>query len=72
MFSDDDHNILGMTWERSTDVICYRVKLKSANDIAGNLTKRKVLSEVNSIFDPTGLITPFTVKAKILMKNLWK
>lgn len=73
MFSEDDHKVLGMMWEKFTDEICYKVKLKGANNnITDNLTKRKVLSEVNSIFDPLGLITPFTVKAKILMKNLWK
>lgn len=36
------------------------------------LTKRIVLSKVNSIYDPTGSITPFTITAKILMKRLWQ
>ena len=73
MFSQDDHKVLGKIWERLTDEICYRIKEKNANDnITDNLTKRKVLAKVNSIFDPLGLITPFTVNAKILMKNLWK
>ena len=35
------------------------------------LTKRIILSQTNSIFDPLGLIAPFTIKAKFLMKNLW-
>lgn len=35
------------------------------------LTKRMVLSQVNGIYDPMGLATPFTVKAKILMRKLW-
>ena len=34
-------------------------------------TKREILSTVNSIFDPMGLLAPFTVKAKILLRNLW-
>ena len=36
------------------------------------LTKQLVLSIVNSMCDPAGLITPFTVRGKILLKKLWK
>jgi hypothetical protein len=35
------------------------------------LTKRMVLSQVNGIYDPMGLATPFTLKAKVLMRRLW-
>ena len=35
------------------------------------LTKRMVLSQVNGIYDPLGLATPITIKAKIMMKRLW-
>ena len=35
------------------------------------LTKRKILSQVNSIYDPLGLASPYTVRAKILMRQLW-
>ena len=34
------------------------------------LTKRMILSQVASIYDPLGLITPFTLKSKILMRKL--
>ena len=36
------------------------------------ITKRMVLSQMNSIYDPLGLITPFTVVAKLILKELWK
>ena len=36
------------------------------------MTKGIALSKINSIYDPLGLITPFTIKAKMLLKNLWK
>ena len=35
------------------------------------LTKRMVLSQVSGIYDPLGFASPFTVKAKILMRKLW-
>ena len=35
------------------------------------LTKRMILSQVNSIYDPLGLAGPFTVRAKIMMRQFW-
>ena len=34
------------------------------------LTQRMILSQINGIFDPLGLLSPITVKAKILMRNM--
>ncbi|XP_042883833.1 uncharacterized protein LOC122260556 [Penaeus japonicus] len=34
------------------------------------LTRRMVLSQIASIYDPLGLITPYVLKAKILMRDL--
>ena len=36
------------------------------------LNKRSVLSQISGIYDPMGLLTPFTVAAKIMMQQLWK
>ena len=35
------------------------------------LTKRMVLSQVNGIYDPMGLVAPFTVRAKIMLRKVW-
>ena len=35
------------------------------------LTKRQILSQINRIYDPLGLISPFTIKGKIAMRRLW-
>ena len=40
-------------------------------EIPDLLTKRMILSQVNSIYDPLGLAGPFTVRAKIMMRRLW-
>ena len=55
-------------------------KLNSESDIKSHqlqgeiprvLTKRMILLQVNSIYDPLGLACPFTVRAKIMMRQLW-
>ena len=35
------------------------------------LTKRMILSQINSIYEPLGLAGPFTVRAKIMKRKLW-
>ena len=30
-----------------------------------------VLSQVNGIYDPMGLVAPFTVRAKSMLRKLW-
>ena len=44
---------------------------KNYSKVPQCLAKRLILSQVNGIFDPMGLSSPFTVKAKILMRRLW-
>ena len=34
-------------------------------------TKRQVALRAAKVFDPIGLITPFTARSKILLQNLW-
>lgn len=58
---------LGLFWTPSNDVLSYKVKLKSQP----STTKRSILSEIASIFDPLHLLAPVIVTAKIIMQNLW-
>ena len=36
-----------------------------------NLTKRKFLSKISTLFDPLGFVTPLVVRAKVLMQEVW-
>ena len=35
-------------------------------------TKRSLLSIASKVFDPMGLITPFTIRAKMLFQEVWQ
>ena len=35
------------------------------------LTKRQILAQINGIYDPLGLLSPFVIKGKILLRELW-
>ena len=49
------------------DLSCEQVPAK----IPQTLTKRQVLSQVNRVYDPMGLVPPFTVRAKMMLRKLW-
>ncbi|CAI6352741.1 unnamed protein product [Macrosiphum euphorbiae] len=62
--------ILGLFWEPSDDVLRYKVSEYVENTEIIN--KRKILSEIATIFDPLGLVGPVVVVAKLFMQNLWQ
>ena len=35
-------------------------------------TKREILRDSTKIYDPLGLLTPITIKAKLLLQALWR
>ena len=55
--------------KREKSNLCEKIDANKFSELC--FTKRVILSQVNSIFDPLGLAVPFTVKAKILMRKLW-
>ncbi|XP_065075634.1 uncharacterized protein LOC135699312 [Ochlerotatus camptorhynchus] len=60
---------LGLRWEPTTDQLSFKPpKWKDSQPI----TKRTVLSQMSSLFDPLGLLGPKVVHAKIIIQALWK
>ena len=59
---------LGLSWESKDDVLSI-----SSADVPPDLplTKRNVLRQIASVFDPLGLVSAFVVTAKILLQELW-
>ena len=60
---------LGMTWDPAQDLFTFKISL--TNDTRPS-TKRSVLSQISSIFDPLGLLAPVIVTVKLFMQHLWK
>ena len=54
---------LGVIWSASTD------QFSLVENIV--LIKRKFLSKISTLFDPLGFATPFVVRSKILMQEVW-
>ncbi|XP_048587404.1 uncharacterized protein LOC125570185 [Nematostella vectensis] len=67
----DSVNVLGLRWDTSTDTLTLACKELLAPDDT-LVTKREILRESSKIYDPLGLITPISIRAKILIQDLWK
>jgi hypothetical protein len=59
--------ILGLTWNRLTDVFEYTVTLTPLDE---PVTKRKVISEISKLFDPLGWLAPIIITAKVFIQRL--
>lgn len=59
---------LGVTWKSENDLFTFNIQPPEIKEIT---TKREVLSAISTLFDPLQFLSPFTVRAKILMQNLW-
>ena len=62
-------NILGITWYPSSDTISVKAPTFEQRDV---LSKRQLLSHISATFDPLGLLTPITIRGKMLMQEAWK
>ena len=56
---------LGINWDVNEDKIKFMVKVADRP-----LTRRGILSIVSSIFDPLGLVSPITLRAKTIIQQL--
>ncbi|XP_050324432.1 uncharacterized protein LOC126755732 [Bactrocera neohumeralis] len=68
IFHPGETSVLGLRWDALSDQLFFRVDLRQRGEIP---TKRRVLSEVARLFDPTGLLSPVIVTGKIFIQRLW-
>ena len=62
--------MFGLKWDHNNDSLV--VSRGTASTVTKSLTQRLVLSLVSKVFDPIGLVAPFTVGARLLLKDIWR
>ena len=67
---EDSSHVLGLKWDHTNDTLV--VSRGTSCAITKSLTQRLVLSLVSKVFDPIGLVAPFTVGARLLLKDIWR
>ncbi|XP_053692248.1 uncharacterized protein LOC128740709 [Sabethes cyaneus] len=70
----ENERVLGVIWNPRYDVLSFAVPTGAvvSLDHPGIVTKRAVLSSVMTLFDPLGLLAPFTTLGKMLVQDLWR
>ncbi|XP_057294660.1 uncharacterized protein LOC130623195 [Hydractinia symbiolongicarpus] len=76
--NEDTEKVLGMKWQFKVDHLLFDINKQSQRlyrfqqtSEPSRFTRREILSVVNGIYDPLGLLSPYTVQAKIMMRKLW-
>ena len=65
--------ILGLTWNATNDMLSLSLeKMIRKSEAITKLTKRSTISFASKLFDPLRYVEPITVKAKIMILDLWK
>ena len=62
--------VLRLKWDHSNDNLVVSRRINE--DVPSSLTQRAALSLVAAVFDPIGLVAPFTVRARLLLKDVWR
>ncbi|XP_057380775.1 uncharacterized protein LOC130703305 [Daphnia carinata] len=58
---------LGLLWDCEGDCFCFKsaVRIKAS-------TKRQLLQDISTVYDPLGFLTPIVITAKIFMQDIWR
>ncbi|XP_076301651.1 uncharacterized protein LOC143219634 [Lasioglossum baleicum] len=69
IFHESNLKVLGIKWTPSDDAFSFDLHRFVARDVS--MTKRELLSEIATLYDPLGWLSPVIVRAKILMQQQW-
>ena len=67
---DQLSHVLGLKWDHVKDTLVVSKRVDRPLNKA--ITQLTVLSFVFSVFDPIGLVAPYTVKDRLLLKDIWR
>ncbi len=59
---------LGALWKPKEDILTF--ESKEVDDVE-SITKRSFLHHTMSLFDPLGILAPYTIQAKVLLQEMW-
>ena len=67
---DNSSHVLGLKWDTIDDN--FVVSRDVNRELKNSITQRTVLSFVSTVFDPIGLVAPYTVRERLLLKEIWR
>ena len=59
---------LGVWWQADEDAFTFKENAPEDNVL---YTKRSFLKKIATLFDPVGFLAPFTIRAKLLLQDMW-
>ena len=65
---EEEAKTLGVVWKPCKDVLSFASKEVKVE----KLTKRSILSNISKLYDPLGLASAVTIKAKVALQEIWK
>ena len=68
--AEQSSHVLGLKWDHVKDTLFVSRGVDRPLDKA--ITQRTVLNFVSSVYDPVGLVAPYIVRARLLLKDIWK
>ena len=68
--TENSSHVLGLKLNHNTDTLV--VSRGTNPEVKPKVTQRIVLRLVSSVYDPIGLVAPYTVKARLLLKDIWR
>lgn len=69
--SSGETNVLGLTWDLDKDTLKCKVPHEKLGTFE-NMTKRSVLSIIQQLFDPIGILSAATLLPKLWLQETWK
>ncbi|GFY63174.1 integrase catalytic domain-containing protein [Trichonephila inaurata madagascariensis] len=70
--SDSYLKVLGLVWNNSDDTLRLDLRYLLSNLNKKECTKRNILHTAAKLFDPSGFVSPFLIRAKLLLQELWQ
>ena len=67
---EESSHVLGLKWDHNNDVLV--VSRGTSSTVTKSFRKPLVLSLMSKVFEPIGLVAPFTVGARLLPKDIWR